>query len=97
MFPPVKNDGLSFGQRAILHASAFGKALLAYSPGKIIEDICSKRGLKPLTENTITGKEGLKTELKKVRQCGYVIDNKESHDYNRCLTAPMKDCRGEVI
>ncbi|MCK4789111.1 MAG: IclR family transcriptional regulator [Desulfobacteraceae bacterium] len=87
----------AIGEKAPLHCTGVGKAMLAYLPVDEIEKIIQEKGLQKFTENTITNKAVLLKELKKIAQCGYAIDNMEHEDGVICFAAPIWNHEGKVI
>ncbi|KPJ76051.1 MAG: hypothetical protein AMJ54_13035 [Deltaproteobacteria bacterium SG8_13] len=85
------------GSRIPAHCSAVGKVLLAFLPEEEYEKITGGDGLPKRTENTITDPKKLKAHLKQIRQGGYALDNEENEIGIRCVAAPIRDQRGEVI
>lgn len=85
------------GSRIPAHCSAVGKALLAFLPEEKLEELAGANGLPKRTENTITRLEKLKEHLELVRRRGYAMDNEENEIGIRCIGAPIRDQRGEVI
>ena len=85
------------GSRIPAHCSAVGKALLAFLPEEKLEELAGANGLPKRTENTITRFEKLKEHLELVRRRGYALDNEENEIGIRCIGAPIRDQRGEVI
>jgi DNA-binding IclR family transcriptional regulator len=85
------------GYRAPLHCSAMGKVLLAHQPDGEIDGIIARRGLPRRTTNTITDGAALKTHLQTVRSEGYALDDEEHSDGVRCVAAPIRDMRGDVV
>jgi len=85
------------GKRAPLHCIAVGKAIMAYLSEDEINFIIKEKGLEKFTENTITTKEGLKNELKKIQKQGYAVDNMEHEEGVRCVASPIRDYNGKVI
>ena len=85
------------GSRIPAHCSAVGKALLASLSDEKLEELAGENGLPKRTENTITDLEKLKEHLKVVRRRGYALDNEENEIGIRCIGAPIRDQRGEVI
>jgi IclR family acetate operon transcriptional repressor len=83
------------GSRVFLHASAIGKALLAYSDE-------AERGfpvlgpLERLTPNTITSASSLQSELVGVREKGFSIDDEEGTIGVRCVGAPVLRASGRA-
>ncbi len=81
------------GTRAYLHASGFGKCLLAYND----YEAYPAEKLVPLSPNTITDRAGLKAECEKIRELGYAIDNEEYMEGIYCIGAPIFDNRGKCV
>lgn len=76
------------------HASALGKAILAFSPFEIVDSLTRARELAALTPNTITSAEQLTRELQRVRAQGYALDREETMLLASCIAAPILDSRG---
>lgn len=85
------------GRREPAHASAVGKALLAYLPEPEVEEIARRVGLPKMTENTITDLDALKAHLAEVRARGFAIDDEEGEIGIRCIGAPIFDHRGQPV
>ena len=83
------------GSRAPAHCTSVGKALLAYQPPDVIQQVIDN-GLKRYTEHTITDAAALIDELATVRQKGYAIDDEEIEVGLRCVAAPIRDHTGQV-
>ena len=79
------------------HCSGVGKVLLAYLPEDRVESIIRAKGLKRFTPNTITEREALRTELRRIRERGYALDNEEIEVGLKCVAAPISDGSGTVI
>ncbi len=60
------------GGRLPLHATGVGKALLAYEPAALVDEVIA-RGLAPMTRFTIVDGDALRRDLARVRQRGYSI------------------------
>jgi DNA-binding IclR family transcriptional regulator len=84
------------GQRRPIHATALGKAMLAYKSGEDLERIFL-RGCQRFTEKTITDIDAMRKELNSIRSTGYSLDDEEGIRGLRCLAAPIWDSRNEVI
>jgi IclR family KDG regulon transcriptional repressor len=85
------------GGRLWAHCSGVGKVLLASRPWEEVEEIVQRRGLVPLTSNTITSKEQLREVLARVAQEGYAYDEEEAMIGLCCVAAPIRDQSGHVI
>jgi IclR family KDG regulon transcriptional repressor len=79
----------SAGDRFGVHHTALGKALIAFLPPPQLMDLLARIHLTQLTQATITSVADLETELEKVRQCGYAMDDEESLPGLRCVGAPI--------
>ena len=88
---------IEIGKRTPLHCTAVGKAIMSYLSENEINLIIKEKGLEKFTENTITNKEGLENELKKIREQGYAVDNIEHEEGVRCVAGPIRDYSGKVI
>lgn len=85
------------GQREPLHATALGKALLAFRLEEEVRSTLTSFNLPGFTRNTITNVDVLLQHLSLVRQRGYAIANEE-HSLHLCSFAfPVRDRMGEVI
>jgi len=77
------------GRPVPAHCTGLGKALLAYSPRKMVKKIIKKYGLKRFTSNTITRADDFFAELEKIRERGYAIDNFEHEKQIHCIALPI--------
>jgi DNA-binding IclR family transcriptional regulator len=82
------------GRRNPAHCTAVGKAMLACLPEREVDDLLRRHGLQRMTANTIVTPAELKSELARVRQRGYSIDNEEVEDGVRCVGAAVIDHSG---
>lgn len=80
-----------------LHATATGKAILAWLPETEMARVISANGLNGYTANTITTLSGLIEELRHVRRSGFAIDNEELDKGVVCVGAAIRDEKGAVI
>lgn len=85
------------GTREPLHCSGVGKAIMAFIDERVINEIICKKGLKKMTEKTITNKEELFKELLDTKKRGYSIDRGESQDGIICVGAPIFDAEKKPI
>src|SRR5690606_38951511 len=79
------------------HATATGKAILAWLPEAEMARVVSENGLSAFTENTITTISGLIEELRLVRRSGFSIDEEELQENVICYGAALRDGSGRVI
>lgn len=79
------------GASVPLTATAGGKAILSYLPEQERERILDQHGLPALTEKTITDREVLESELRKVRSQQLAKDNGEYRPNMYCIANPILD------
>ena len=85
------------GQESPLYAGASAKVLLAYFSEQQLEQFLQENELTALTENTITSKETLKQELKRIREQGYAISCGERLKGTFSISAPVFSPFHEVL
>jgi len=66
-----------------------------YSENRIMEIM--SQGLKKITNNTITDKDKLIEELKRILSRGYSIDNMENEFGIKCVGKPIFDREGQIV
>jgi DNA-binding IclR family transcriptional regulator len=87
----------AIGHRGDLHASAAGKALLAFLPQHAQNDLITRLALPKHTRHTIDTAGRLKSELARVRRQGFSLNDEEVEDGVRCVAAPIFDHKGRAI
>jgi IclR family transcriptional regulator, acetate operon repressor len=85
------------GNSGAAHATATGKAILAWLPPTELDRIVADKGLASFTPNTITDLEQLKEHLRLVRRNGFSIDREEFQIGVVCLGAAIRDHAGAVV
>jgi IclR family acetate operon transcriptional repressor len=85
------------GATVCLHASALGKAILAFSDEEFASALIPNRELLMLTRNTITDHQEFMAELRRVRERGYAFDRGETSLLATCVAAPILDGTGQAI
>lgn len=85
------------GASASFHASALGKAILAFSPDQVVRGLLHGRALPALTSNTITAPGAFLRELRRVRARGYALDREETMLLAACVGAPILDAHGQAV
>ena len=88
---------LHVGYRNTLHHTAVGKAILAHLPEEDVREIIDRRGLRQVTEHTITDEETLFEELADVRRRGIAFNEEETMHGLVGVGAPVIDQEGEVL
>ena len=79
------------------YCSGLGKVLLASLPEEQMEGVIMDGALVPLTPYTITSAPALRAELKRVREQGYALDDRENHANMRCIAVPVLDREGRAV
>jgi IclR family transcriptional regulator, KDG regulon repressor len=83
------------GRRLPAHATAVGKAILAYSDPAEVERVLAA-GLHRYTENTITDRVTFLEAINQARRDGYAIEVEESSLNLSCFSAPVFGTDGLV-
>ena len=92
---PIRHVGV-LGRRLPFHATAAGKALLAWLDPSELDPILAQ-GRRGLTPATITGEQPLREELLRVRQRGWATAWGEMEPDLAAAAAPVRNHRGEVV
>ena len=85
------------GMRNYAHSCAVGKVLLAALSDVEVDEIIAQKGLPRMTKNTIVRPGELKKHLAAVKTQGFAVDDEENEEGIRCVAAPVRNDRGEVI
>lgn len=80
---------VDIGKQAPLHASAPGKAILAFLPENELDDLIKIMPFERYNDQTITSRQDFRQELTKIRQRGYAFDLAEEMHGVRCTAAPI--------
>lgn len=83
-------------ESAAAHCSATGKAVLAHQTDSVVKRVVSE-GLPAFTAHTITDPDLLREELRKTKERGYSIDDREYEDWRRCVGAPIWNASGRIF
>ena len=93
----VRVDAGLGGNSNAAHATATGKAILAWLPPTELDRIVADKGLTAFTPHTITDIERLKEDLRLTRRNGFAIDREEFQLGVICLGAAIRDHGGAVV
>jgi DNA-binding IclR family transcriptional regulator len=85
------------GAQLEAYCSGLGKVLLAALPDEEVDSFVLDGELIALTPNTITAPAALRAELKKVRQRGFAVDDREHQANMRCIAVPVRERDGRVV
>lgn len=94
---PVRVDGSLPGLSSAAHATAHGKAILAWLPETEIAAIFADKGMFAFTDNTLTSLGELLQELALVRRHGYATDMEEFQSGVVSVGQAIRDHTGAVI
>lgn len=97
---PASGSGLQIrqepGSRQPLHATAQGKLLLSWMSNAQVLNRLNTRGMQAFTRHTITETEEFLTELEKIRQAGYALEDGEYKVGLRAIAAPVYDMNRQL-
>lgn len=79
------------------YCTALGKTLLAARPEADVAAWAASQTLTAMTPHTITSAKRLLEELRRTRDRGYAIDEQEHELGVRCIAAPIRNHRDEVV
>ncbi len=85
------------GHLGALHATAVGKALVAFADDAERESLIEELELAPLTEHTITDRAVFRTEMEKVRRQGYAVMDEENENGMRAVAVPLLNPQGHAF
>jgi DNA-binding IclR family transcriptional regulator len=86
---------LEVGAQLPAHASALGKAMLAFAPPAVLDDLTAEPLVK-LTHRTLSA-SALRRELKAVREGGLARERDEAVLGESSLAAPIHDSAGHAV
>jgi DNA-binding IclR family transcriptional regulator len=81
-------------QREYLHTTAAGKPILSLMTDAEVVEVIDEQGLPARTDNSITQKDELLSELSRIRDRGYAINDEENTSGIRAVGAPIENPDG---
>lgn len=93
---PLRLPSLA-GRRSPAYCTGIGKAILAHLEPERLEGYLKEVALKPRTPRTITDRDALRQDLRRVRSRGFSIDDEEIFPGLRCVAAPIFGFDGRVV
>jgi DNA-binding IclR family transcriptional regulator len=85
------------GTRRSLHVTALGKALAAFLPPEVRDNVLSTITFQPATSKTIMNLLQFRQDLEKIRRQGFAVDDEEAVQGARCVSAPILNSDREPI
>lgn len=85
------------GQRKPAYCTSLGKALLLDHTEAEIESLFAGVEFEPFTENTARSAAALNERMQQYRALGWTKDDEEEEIGIRCVGAPLRDYRGNII
>lgn len=85
------------GSRRPIHCTALGKVLVAELPWSKVEWILKQSGMPAKTPQTIRDPKIFRSELDKVRQSGFSVDDHEFNELVICTAAPLRNASGGIV
>lgn len=95
--PGKININVRIGSEEEFYCSAVGKNLVAFMPPEKLNKLLENIEFKQHTLRTITSKNVLLEQLEKIRLQGFALDDEEIFTGVRCVVAPIRDYKGNVI
>jgi len=90
---PLASD---IGLKLPAHCTGVGKILLSSLPLSELRRYIRRRGLEKYTKYTITDPDKLQSELERIREQGYAIDEQEYVESLKCVAVPIYNSKGEI-
>jgi DNA-binding IclR family transcriptional regulator len=87
----------SVGAQRPIHATAVGKAIVAFLPRGELTGVLARLRYERYTPKTIGSAAELELELGRVRAAGYTHDDEEHQEGIRCIAAPVFAYSGQVV
>jgi IclR family acetate operon transcriptional repressor len=84
------------GGRLPLHCTALGKAILAFSPPEVVDEVIAA-GLRPITSKSITDAARLHRDLAAIRERRVAFDVEESRLGMFCAASPLVTPKRAVV
>lgn len=94
---PVGAAQLPLGYSGFAHARAAGKLLLALADSTMRDAYLETHPLETRTARTITDRDRLLEDFKRIRECGYALDNEEFDEGLRCMAVPIEGLAGRYV
>lgn len=80
-----------------LYCTAIGKIFLSQMNETERDEYLGNNNLKPFTKNSLKTKAELLSEIDKIRQQGWAMDNEEHEENVICLASPIFDYSNQIV
>lgn len=80
---------IQLGGRVPLHATAAGKAILAFRSREAVDEYVAHHGLEQVTDRTVTDPATLRSELRSIRDRNIAFDRGELDTNWQCVASPI--------
>lgn len=88
---------LHVGSRLPAYCTAMGKAILAFVPEELLEEIIERIDFAPRGPNTLTDPKAFRAELARIRTAGVAVNDEELAYGLRSIAAPIHSRSGDVV
>ena len=85
------------GKRELIHSTALGKAILAFTPMNELNILLADYVFTPVTPRTITDPQLFLQALEVTFTDGFAVDNQENELGGRCVAAPIFNFLGKPV
>lgn len=93
----IMSINVSVGTRVPAYATSMGRALLAWAPTELVEEILDATDFRQLASGTIIDRHQILNELVTVRDRGYALTSEELEQGLISLAVPVRDAVGSVV
>lgn len=87
----------SIGKRLPMYCTGVGKAILSFLPPAEASLLLDRSRLVPYTQNTLTSKDALLSEMEKIRERGFALDMEELEYGLICVAVPIMDLNDRPV
>lgn len=85
------------GRAAPLNSTGVGKCILSEFDDSALKALIAERGLAAPTPKTLVEEGALRSELARIRESGFAVDDEECELGVRCVAAPLRDFTGRIV
>jgi IclR family transcriptional regulator, pca regulon regulatory protein len=93
----IMRVAISVGTRFPAYATSMGRVLLAGLGDEDLDEFVAGADLRRLTAHTVTTRQELRRELRRVRSQGWALVDQELEEGLRSVAAPIRDRVGRVV